>query len=163
VKQTSELLFLSPTEAACLLRHYGWKSQKLQADWLTDSAKVRASAGLSEPKPLTPAAAAAKTVQCSSAFCDEVPKENATALNCGHWFCDSCWTGYLVSQVKHGRSCVFATCMGMRCTLNHPHKFGCACKELVPESIVKKYVKEADLIEKYNRSVPVALVVVCMV
>ncbi len=97
------------------------------------------------------AAAAAKTIQCCSAFCDVVPREEGQSLNCGHFFCDSCWSGYLGSQVTHGRSCIFATCMGMKCTLNHPHKFGCACKELVPEAIVKKYVKDKNQIEKYDR------------
>ena len=33
IAQNAEILFVSPSEAALLLRHYGWKAKKLQADW----------------------------------------------------------------------------------------------------------------------------------
>jgi ariadne-1 len=149
VKQIAELLFVTPTEAACLLRHYGWKAAKVEADWFADSTKVRKEAGISEAVKET--GPKKKEVQCMSAFCDVVPIEKAHSLNCGHWFCDECWKSYVTSQINHGRSCIFTTCMGMKCKLTHAHKFGCACKEIVPEVVVRKYVTDKDLLEKYNR------------
>eukprot|EP00808_Paulinella_micropora_P015018 g2278.t1 len=131
VTKTSEILFVSKTEAHCLLKAYGWKAKKLEEDWFMDMAKVRREKGLttsvddtSEPsvgskrKKPTP-----KTVQCLSAYCERVPIAKASALPCGHWFCVDCWTGFLESQIRSGSKCINSTCMGMRCTENHPHKF----------------------------------------
>jgi ariadne-1 len=64
---------------------------------------------------------------------------------------DDCWTAFLNSQLQGGRSCINATCMGMRCTKDHAHKFGCSCNELVPSSFFYYYVENKELINKYVR------------
>jgi len=33
IAQNAEVLFVTPAEAGLLLRHYGWKSKKLQSEW----------------------------------------------------------------------------------------------------------------------------------
>jgi len=147
VKQTAEVLFVDEDEAGCLLRHYGWKTAKLQADWFADDKKVRSAVGLvgKAAKPL-PA-----MMQCQTAYCDVVPSSQGTALNCGHFFCDDCWRGYLESQVNSGRSCVFSRCLGIKCTkMGCVHKFGCTCDEMVPDRVFAKYLMP-DLLAKYKR------------
>ena len=156
VKQIADLFDVDPDEANCMLRHYGWKEQKLQQDWFASEEKVRKLVGLSGRKSSSscshaPASCSA-SVQCESAFCDSVPVSRAASLNCGHWFCDECWAGYLISQINSGRSCVFTRCMGMKCVKKGcTHKFGCACDEMLPESVFYRYVKDSQLLEKYRR------------
>ena len=65
--------------------------------------------------------------------------------------CDDCWSNYLTSQISHGAASVFATCMGMQCNQDHIHKLGCQCKEMVPESLFAKYVKDEALLKKYKQ------------
>lgn len=154
---TAELLFVSPAEAACLLRHYGWKNAKLQQEWFEDQDKVRRACGVSDA---TRAAEAAKSRglvvgpadsrACSTAFCEE--SASGYALACGHFFCDGCWRSYLESELVHGRTCVFATCPGMRCEdPTCTHKFGCACNEMVPRGVFERYVESGELLGKLDR------------
>jgi ariadne-1 len=203
IRQTAEVLFVTPEEAGCLLRHYGWKGKALQAEWFEDQSKIRAAVGLtSDEDKRIPARTAEGLIQCQSAYCDEVAVEQSHALNCGHSFCSdwsvsletivcfargcsrsihavksdvacfspslhalqflsfivlflsslfSSWTNYLTSQISHGAACVFTTCMGMRCQEDHVHKMSCSCKEMVPESLFSKFVKDEALLVKYKR------------
>jgi ariadne-1 len=153
VAQNAEVLFVSPAEAALLLRHYGWKSKKLQAEWFENQKKVRETVGITsaEDGKASRAGIVNGRVQCQSAYCDEVEVSQAHALHCGHWFCSSCWTAYLTSQINDGQKSVFTHCMGMRCELEHAHKFGCSCGELVPEAVFSKYVTDSRLLDKYRR------------
>jgi len=152
IRQTAEVLFVTPNEAGCLLRHYGWKSRQLQQEWFEAQSKVRATVGLtSEEDARKPPLTEEGLVQCCSAYCDEVPPSQAHALNCGHVFCNDCWTNYLTSQIQHGAACVFATCMGMRCGESHVHKLGCQCNEMVPEALFDRFVTDRALLEKYKR------------
>jgi hypothetical protein len=41
--------------------------------------------------------------------------------------------------------------MGMRCTENHVHKLGFACKKMVSDALFEKYVKDQALLAKYRR------------
>lgn len=86
VATISEMLFIGKEDADNLLRHYGWKSKKLQSDWFSDSEKVRSTCGLTaeEDRPKVQLVDG-NQVQCSTAFCDVVPLDEAYALNCGHW------------------------------------------------------------------------------
>lgn len=178
VKQVAEELFIDENSASSMLRHYGWKEDKLKREWWDDPEKVRRNVGLvdtsssSQESALAvsssasvvpsssltllssssaPAPSPDATVQCESAFCERVPIGEATRLNCGHWFCNDCWTGFLISQINDGAKCVFASCMGMRCTLAHNHKFGCACNEKVPSTMFARFVKDPALMAKYTR------------
>ena len=152
VAQNAEVLFVSPSEAALLLRHYGWKAKKLQADWFESAKKVRDTVGITAAEEgKAGSGKAGQRVQCQSAYCDEVDVKDAHALSCGHYFCSDCWTAYLHSQINDGQKCVFTKCMGMRCTLDHAHKFGCSCNELVPEAVFQRFVTDARLLDKYQR------------
>ena len=153
VAQNAEVLFVSPSEAALLLRHYGWKSKKLQAEWFENQRKVRETVGITSADDGKAGRAGIVNgrVQCQSAYCDEVELSQAHALNCGHWFCSACWTAYLTSQINDGQKSVFTHCMGMRCELDHAHKFGCSCSELVPEAVFSKHVTDSRLLDKYRR------------
>lgn len=152
IRQTAEVLFVTPSEAGCLLRHYGWKRAPLQAEWFADQQLVRSTVGITaEENAKLPDRTAEGLVQCCTAYCDEVPADQAFALNCGHAFCTDCWTSSLTSQISHGSACVFATCMGMRCSIDHVHKLGCQCKEMVPQAFFQRFVSEASLLAKYER------------
>jgi hypothetical protein len=52
-------------------------------------------------------------VQCSTAFCNIVRLDYASALGCGHYFCRDCWRTNLVHQLsENGREAAIITCMG---------------------------------------------------
>jgi hypothetical protein len=88
IRHTSEVLFVTMNEAGCLLRQYGWKAKLLQSEWFADDAlqkKIRERVGVTDEGE---AVAVGKTemgsVQCQSAYCEEVVVEDSHGLGCGH-------------------------------------------------------------------------------
>eukprot|EP00468_Gymnochlora_sp_CCMP2014_P007102 CAMPEP_0167748638 /NCGR_PEP_ID=MMETSP0110_2-20121227/4948_1 /TAXON_ID=629695 /ORGANISM="Gymnochlora sp., Strain CCMP2014" /LENGTH=611 /DNA_ID=CAMNT_0007633673 /DNA_START=78 /DNA_END=1914 /DNA_ORIENTATION=- len=148
LERVGDLLYISPDEAGCLLRHYRWDDNKLKKDWFSDQKKVRCAVGVSRRKELP--SSSDGMVQCLSWGCKRVPYRKAHALACGHYFCKRCWRSFLESEIDKGRTCIFAKCPAMRCRKNHVHKFGCACTELVPSSTFEKYVKQNNILDKYK-------------
>jgi ariadne-1 len=151
IMSTCELLSVTREEADCLLRHYGWKNNKLQADWFENPMQIRQKVGLTHtPKVDITKPPAGGLWQCSTAYCDKVPPDQAFATNCGHVFCVDCWKGFVLASINDGMSCVFATCPGMACEKDHAHKFGCACHEMVPASVFRRFISDEKLLGKYD-------------
>jgi hypothetical protein len=77
-----------------------WKSGKLSSDWFSHQKQVRESVGITADEDAKkPVVTPEGLVQCCAAFCDEVPQEQAHALNCGHAFCDESVT----TRARRGR------------------------------------------------------------
>ena len=52
-------------------------------------------------------------LECQCCFC-EVAAAEATAMQCGHAFCNDCWRQHCVTQIGDGRARKLP-CMGIRC------------------------------------------------
>ena len=52
-------------------------------------------------------------LECQCCFC-EVAAAQATAMQCGHAFCNDCWRQHCVTQIGDGRARKLP-CMGIRC------------------------------------------------
>ena len=52
-------------------------------------------------------------LECQCCFC-EVRTSEATAMQCGHAFCNDCWRQHCVTQIGDGRARKLP-CMGIRC------------------------------------------------
>lgn len=147
IDQTADLLAVTPEEASCLLRHYGWKNDLLQTEWFADQNKVRDKCGVSRvPERPLPTRGA-----CMSAFCEE--DVEGVALNCGHFFCNDCWAQYLNSKVQGGRESVYATCMGVRKADGNVKllRSGCGCTEMVPGKMFERFVVDNKQRERYRQ------------
>ena len=80
--------------------------------YFEDSAKVLADAGVG-------AAAAAssstdESVVCGVCFCESAPTETSAA-DCGHKFCNDCWSGHIKAQIGDGASTI--GCMAEKCAV----------------------------------------------
>ena len=64
----------------------------------------------SDEQPLT---GHGEEVSCGTCLC-EVPRSEATAMDCGHLFCNDCWKQHLSIQIGDGRSRRLP-CMGIKC------------------------------------------------
>eukprot|EP00808_Paulinella_micropora_P022604 g48515.t1 len=153
IEVTADELFVTLTEAGSLLLKYQWNAEQLKKEWFVDQDKVRTKAGVrridSRPKP-----PASGKVQCSMWGCDEVDFKEASALSCGHYFCNTCWGDILSMAVQHGRNCIFSVCPAMVCHQDycqHSVKKGCKCEELVPTEMFHRFVTDFALLEKYKR------------
>lgn len=50
---------------------------------------------------------------CNTCFCD-VPRAEATTMECGHAFCSDCWRQHLTIQIQEGKARRLP-CMAVRC------------------------------------------------
>ena len=67
-----------------------------------------------------------------------------------HIVCNNCWCEYLTSQLNLGAVSINTTCPGMKCKLDHNHKFGCACNEKVSQQLFTRYVTSHELLSRYH-------------
>lgn len=153
IESAMQQLDVTYGEADCILRAYLFNLEKACEDWYSDREATRKKVGVLVPLPAKGQPAA---VQCSTAMCDKVPLSEASALGCGHWFCNDCWTGFLLSQINGGPECIYATCPGYSCKTSrcrHRLEDNCKCQLLVPGEMFTKYLKNshAEEYRKYSK------------
>ncbi|CAA2954307.1 probable E3 ubiquitin- ligase ARI2 [Olea europaea subsp. europaea] len=141
LRRVMELLSVREQHARTLLIHYRWDVEKLIAVYVEKGkASIFAGAGvtsdiivdLDPPEPST-------TVMCNICM-DDVSATEVTNMDCGHCFCNSCWTEHFIVKINEGQS------KRIRCMA---HK----CNDICDEAIVRKLVSEKrpDLAEKFDR------------
>jgi len=147
VKVTNELLSLDEDSAMLLLQHFRWRKERLTNAYMDDPERTMIKAGLSVD-PNSEAELGAEAVTGSELCCrvcyDNVKVEDALALDCHHYFCKDCYTGYLSSSVSSGPQCVYTKCAQHKCEMAmHRTKFREMLTE--PSTLVKydKYVMSA--------------------
>jgi len=139
IQGISEMLNISASNAANLLRHYQWKVELLHQQYWTSPDKVLKEAGL---VCVTPDAddeckleGEAECLVC----CEIADGENCSALRCRHRFCNDCWSSYLTVKITEGEVA----------RINCP---ALNCKYTIPDQIVQKLV-DKEVYEKYIRFV----------
>ncbi|XP_024357767.1 probable E3 ubiquitin-protein ligase ARI8 isoform X1 [Physcomitrium patens] len=113
VSTITNFLSISPADAGVLLRHFKWSVSKVNDEWFADEERVRASVGLLE-KPATSKRQTQTEMTCE--ICFEVhPFEKMRAPRCGHYFCETCWTGYIHTAINDGPGCLTLRCADPSC------------------------------------------------
>jgi ariadne-1 len=111
IQNCVDLFQISTDEADILLIHFSWDYDKLQSQWFTKEAKLRAECGI----PAVPA----KTkidAQCPVCF-DDIDEHNSAYLKCNHAFCKNCWQGHLAAELDKGVAAILAKCPFHKCKL----------------------------------------------
>ncbi|CAM6037537.1 unnamed protein product [Sphagnum compactum] len=128
------VLSISHSDASALLRHFRWSVSKVNDEWFADEVRVRATVGLVEH---VPQRRVSRELLCGICF-ETHPVEKMKAPSCGHFFCNSCWTGYIHTAINDGPGC-----LSLRCA-DPP------CEAIVGEDLVYDLVSEDDR-RKYSR------------
>ncbi|GBG72276.1 hypothetical protein CBR_g11204 [Chara braunii] len=131
------VLSVSKTDAGILLRHFKWSVSRVNDAWFADEARVRETVGLIEWSVEGDAYDGANKLTCWICF-DTLPREDMKAPVCRHYFCESCWTGYIHTAINDGPGCL---------TLRCPHS---TCSAAVGEDMVLSLASEEDA-QKYHR------------
>jgi ariadne-1 len=136
VATITNFLSISPVDAGVLLRHFKWSVSKVNDEWFADEERVRASVGLLE-KPATSKRQNQKEMTCEICF-EAHPSEKMKAPRCGHYFCETCWTGYIHTAINDGPGCLTLRCADP------------ACGSAIGEDMVLGLVSAEDQ-QKYTR------------
>lgn len=136
-----DLLSVKEHHARALLIHYGWDVEKVLAVLVEDGIeKLFAAAGVKvvEHDDLL-SFQFSSTVTCNICF-DDVSAKEVTTMDCGHCFCNSCWTSYFIVKINEGQSRSI-TCMA--------HKCGAICDEKTVRCLVG--ARDSVFAEKFDR------------
>eukprot|EP01083_Nonionella_stella_P233911 823689_1 len=126
----AQTLHIEPPIASLLLRANGWNKEKLLDKYFTSSDEVYDAAGIIV-LPKDENSSNMDPIECGIC-CDDVPLSETFSLECGHRFCQTCWSDYLGDRLDTAaQDAVRSVCPEYEC--------GTA----VPDSVAKKFLSES--------------------
>ncbi|KAI4367653.1 hypothetical protein MLD38_023364 [Melastoma candidum] len=142
LRKVMDILSLREPHARTLLIHYKWDVETLLGTLVEEGrAKLFADAGVPETADLC---IDLPTWEASLITCEvcmeEVPGEQASRMDCGHCFCNDCWTEHFIVKINEGQS------KRIRCMA---HKCNTICDEALVRSLVSK--RRPDLVPIFDR------------
>ncbi|KAG6605104.1 putative E3 ubiquitin-protein ligase ARI1, partial [Cucurbita argyrosperma subsp. sororia] len=141
MRRVMDMLSLREYHARTLLIHYRWDVEKLFAVlvekgrhhlFATSGVTMIENQSISSSEP-------SSMVMCDICM-EEVHGNDATRVDCGHCFCNNCWTEHFIVKINEGQS------RRIRCMA---HKCNAICDEAVVRNLVSK--RHPDLANKFDR------------
>ncbi|GLT44308.1 hypothetical protein SLA2020_182130 [Shorea laevis] len=142
LRSVMDLLSLKEHHARTLLIHYRWDVERLLAVFVErGKASLFSEAGVSmvECQETNSVLSPSCTIMCEICI-EEVLGDKATRMDCGHCYCNDCWTEHFIVKINEGQS------KRIRCMA---HKCNAICDEAVVRNLVSK--RHPDLAEKFDR------------
>ncbi|KAK9113196.1 hypothetical protein Scep_020715 [Stephania cephalantha] len=141
LRRVMDLLKLREQHARTLLIHYRWDVDRL-VEVLAEMGKDRlfAQAGVILPgNTTTPLLQSSSIITCNICM-EDVCSREFTTMDCGHCYCNNCWSEHFIVRIKEGQS------KRIRCM---EHK----CNAICDEAVVRKLVstRDPDLAERFDR------------
>ena len=139
ISQAQDKLFLERKDSILALIYYEWNIDKLD-NWYEniEGNKINSGIILSEEINKKLINDGVKPNGDICLICSEKQNNNFFSLNCGHQFCDECWTEYLKEKIKLPLNALQVKCPQM----------GCTC--IVYENLYSKYLKNNNSIKNLN-------------
>ncbi|KAJ8763452.1 hypothetical protein K2173_002335 [Erythroxylum novogranatense] len=142
LRRVMELLSLREHHARTLLIHYRWDVERLFAV-LVEKGKsflfTEAGVTIIESQDNDSQQTSCSTVRCDICI-EDLSRDKATRMDCGHSFCNDCWTEHFIVKINEGQS-KRIRCMAYKCNA--------ICDEAVVRNLVSK--RHPDLAEKFER------------
>ncbi|MCL7039926.1 hypothetical protein MKW94_023118 [Papaver nudicaule] len=141
LRRVMEFLVLNEHQARVLLIHHCWDIDKLLKTLVEKGKETlfsEAGIFIVGPRNLSSTAPSA-TIACN--ICTEDCSFNeVTMMDCGHNFCNKCWTEHFIIKINEGQS------RRIRCMAH-------GCDTICDEAIVRKLVsaKDIDLAERFEK------------
>jgi len=136
-----EMLGLKEQHARTLLIHHRWDVERLLAV-LVDKGKdcLFSQAGVTLLEAMDSHPTSLPSVVTCHICIEDKMREEVTMMDCGHHYCNDCWTGYFIVKINEGHS------KRIRCMA---HK----CNAICDEDIVRKLVstKDPEAAERFER------------
>ncbi|QHO55328.1 putative E3 ubiquitin-protein ligase [Arachis hypogaea] len=141
LRRVMDMLSVREQHARTLLIFHRWDVEKLFAVYV-DRGKhfLFSEAGVTVDEHRdSNSSAAPSTIMCEICI-EDVPSDETTKMDCGHCFCNGCWTEHFIVKINEGQS------KRIRCMA---HKCYSICDEAVVRTLLSK--KHPDMAEKYER------------
>ncbi|KAM3758386.1 hypothetical protein ACB098_01G039800 [Castanea mollissima] len=140
LRRIMDVLSLKEHHARTLLIHYRWDVDKVIAVFVEKGKdKLYAAAGLTSLEHDNLSSELSSTVMCLICM-EEVSASDVTTMDCGHHFCNPCWTEHFIVKINDGLS------RRIRCMAHQCHAI---CDEAKIRSLVS--ARDPNLSEKFDR------------
>ncbi|URE05767.1 IBR domain [Musa troglodytarum] len=104
LQNVMSLLLINEQQARSLLIHYRWNVQKV-SDYFERKGKEplfqEAGVVISDDRDLDMLGSSTAVITCNVCF-EDVAVLDATKMDCGHFFCNDCWTQNFIIRIKDG-------------------------------------------------------------
>lgn len=141
ISEAKEILFLERDDTILVMIYYQWNYEKLD-NWYENAEQNRINAGIELSKELTEQFKNEK-VESNGNICliceEENNNNNLFSLNCGHQFCDYCWSEYLKEKIKYPLNALQVKCPQQNCTC------------VVYEKFYSKFLKDENSLKILNK------------
>ncbi|XP_047315802.1 probable E3 ubiquitin-protein ligase ARI2 [Impatiens glandulifera] len=139
--QVMEMVSVREHHARTLLIHYRWDVENLLAV-LVEKGKacLFSEAGVTFVDHVDIGSSKTSSLIMCDICMEDVPGNEVTKGDCGHGFCNSCWTEHFIVKINEGQS------KRIKCMA---HKCNAICDEAIVRNLVSK--KHPDLAEKFDR------------
>ncbi|XP_020256404.1 probable E3 ubiquitin-protein ligase ARI2 isoform X2 [Asparagus officinalis] len=135
-----DLFALSEQHARTLLIYYRWDVERVLEIFEKKGRDMMfLDAGVMIENKGAILASSSGEITCGICF-DDVSRDAATVMDCGHYFCDDCWTEHFIVRIKEGQSRRIK-CMASNCNA--------ICDEFIVRSLVSK--RNPDIADKFDR------------
>ncbi|OVA18625.1 zinc finger protein [Macleaya cordata] len=141
LRRVMDLLKLSEQHARTLLIHHRWDVETVFAV-LVEKGKEQlfGEAGVTVVECKSYASPKSSSMVTCDICMDDIPAREVTSMDCGHCFCNTCWTEHFIVKINEGQSRRIR-CMAHKCTA--------ICDEEVIRNLVS--ARDADMAERFER------------
>ncbi|CAO1621157.1 unnamed protein product [Jaminaea pallidilutea] len=144
IDHVASMFVVKDTDAAILLRHYGWNKERLIERYMDDPDAVKVQAGVIDD-PTRPKLQKSRDFTCSVCYTSTEDEDSGVletlALGCGHRFCKDCYQAYVEQKVREEGESRRVQCMQEKCKLVLDEK---TVKLLVPPATYERYKSLLD-------------------
>ncbi|XP_058750542.1 probable E3 ubiquitin-protein ligase ARI1 isoform X1 [Vicia villosa] len=140
LRRVMDMLSVRQHHARTLLIYHRWDVDHLFEVYVEKGkAYMFAQAGVSVDECRGSNSLLSASVMCEICM-DDIPSDEVTRVDCGHCFCNSCWTQHFIVKINEGQS------KRIRCMA---HKCNSICDESVVRTLLAR--EHPDMAEKYER------------
>ncbi|WJX51542.1 putative E3 ubiquitin-protein ligase ari2, variant 2 [Trifolium repens] len=140
LRRVMDMLSVRQQHARTLLIYHRWDVDCLFEVYVErGKAFMFAQAGVSVDECRDSDSSVSALVMCEICM-DDVPSDEATRMDCGHCFCNTCWKQHFFVKINEGQS------KRIRCMA---HKCNYICDEAVVRTLLSR--EHPDMAEKYER------------
>ncbi|GJR95531.1 probable E3 ubiquitin-protein ligase ARI2 [Tanacetum coccineum] len=142
LRKVMELLpSLREHHARTLLIHYRWDVETISAVLVENGTdRLLTEAGIPNLESRDPVSLVSTSTRMCDICMEDIPSCDITKMDCGHCFCNTCWTEHFIAKINEGRS-KRIRCMAFKCFA--------ICDESVIRNLVSK--RHPDLADKFDR------------
>ena len=144
ILEAEEKFYLKRDDAILVMIYYQWNIDKSD-NWYENVEQNRINAGIDLSKDLIEQFKKDK-IEANGNIClicseRKNKNNNLFSLNCGHNFCEECWTEYLKEKIKFPLNA-----LQVKCPQNN-------CNCIIYEKLYKKFLKDENLLDILNKAI----------